>query len=193
MIKGFIAKAAATLVLAGSLLASASAAPISIGFSFADDPAAYAYGRTHVGGSVTGILHGLQDNGINLLPTAIEITSNVSWLGMTDTLIDANNSLWFWNNIGFTIVNGVITGGGFAVNFSDPSIGGLQFRINSQDGLNMNILHWNGSSGPMAAIGNTGGLAGVTFSNGGDVPEPASLAMLGLGLAALAMSRKARA
>lgn len=193
MIKGFLAKAAATVALAGSLLANASATPISIGFSFADDPASYAYGRTHVAGTVTGILHGLQDNGSGLLPTSIEFTSDVSWLGMTDTIIDAANSLWFWDSTGFSIVNGVITAGGFAVNFSDPAIGGLQFRINSQDSWNMNILHWNGSSGPFTAIGNTAGLAGVTFSSDNNVPEPASLAMLGIGLAALAMSRKSRA
>lgn len=177
-----------TLVATGR---SAEAAPFT--FSFSDDPSDYYFfHRAHVAGTVTGILHGLSDNGTGLLPTSIEFTSDVSFLGMTDSVLDGNNALWFWDSTGFTIVNGEITGGGLGLNFVDPVIGNMQFRLNGGFGEGYNILHWNGSTGPVAGTGNQSGFAGATYRNAASVPEPSTLGLLALGLATGAFRARRR-
>lgn len=155
-------------------------------FNFSDDAAAAIFGRTHVPGTVTGLLYGLSENGTGMLPTAIQITSDVSFLGMTDKVIDSDNALWFWDATGFTAENGVITAASIGLNFLDPIIGGLQLRLNENNfynGPGYNVLHWNGSSGPITGTGNQNGFAGTSYARvvPSAIPEPTSMALIGIG------------
>lgn len=174
-------------IAASVFSAAAFAAPVA--FSFTDDPADGIFGRTHVAGTVTGIMYGLANNGTGLLPTSIQITSDVALLGMTDSLIDGNNSMVFWDASGFSIVNGVIASGSFGLNFTDPIVGGIQLRLN---GEGYNLLHWNGGSSPVVGTGNRNGFAGATYGpvNTGSIPEPGSLALLGAAFLAAGFARK---
>lgn len=181
--------------LAGMISISAHAAPI-FSFTFSDDPTDPMFGRDHIPGAVTGLLYGLSENGSGLMPTSLEFTSDITFLGMTDSVVDSNDSLWFWDATGFDIVNGVIVAGGFALNFLDPVIGNIQFRLNgapSQPGDDLyNILHWNGSSGPVVGTGNRDGFEGAVYTlvNPSEVPESGTLILLGLGLIGLGFSRR---
>lgn len=128
-------------------------------------------GRSFEPGTITGILNGLVDNANGQIPTSIEFTSDVSALGITSNVVTS------------TVTEGGIDIGGGEVlgttsllfNFVDPSIGAMQFRLNFDS---RNILHWNGSSGPMAGMGNGNGFGGATYSA---VPEPTSLVMCAIG------------
>lgn len=177
--------------------ACAQAAPV-FSFSFSDDASDPMFGRTHIAGTVTGLMYGLSENGSGQLPTSIEFTSSVAFLGMTDSIIDAGNSLWFWDSTGFNIVNGVILGGGFALNFNDPTVGGIQFRLNgapsSPGDDNYNVLHWNGGNGPVVGTGNRDGFSGAAYAlaGGNQVPEPESIALVALALAAAAVTGRRR-
>lgn len=181
------------VIFAALFTISASASTI-FSFSFSDDPAEPLFNRAHVPGTVTGFLYGLMENGEGQLPTSIELTSSVAPLGMTDTVVDANDRLWFWDSTGFNIINGTIVSGGFGLNFVDPMGNNFQFRLN--DGWpgddQYNLLMWNGGAEPVAGTGNRGGFAGATYAlvNSNQLPEPASLVLFAIGIAGLGMVRK---
>jgi hypothetical protein len=177
------------------LLASVMSAPahgLIVTFSFADDNADPLFTRAHVPGTVTGKLHGLVDNANNQLPTAIEITSDISFLGMTDNMIDGDNFLNFWDPTGLDINGGVVTGGGFALNFFDPTAFGTQFRLN---GGGYNVLINNTGPGPLIGTGNQDGFAGATYrvGDGSTVPEPATAVLAVFGIGGLIIRRRRRA
>lgn len=178
-------------VIFSALFTISASANTIFSFSFSDDVDAAEgfFGRAHVPGTVTGLLYGLTENGAGQLPTSIEFTSNVAFLGMTDKVIDANNLPNFWDSTGLDIVNGTIVSGGFGLNFIDPIIGDLQFRLN---GGHYNLLMWNGATAPVVGTGNGDGFAGTTYAlvNASQLPEPASLVIFAIGLAGLIVARR---
>lgn len=176
------------------LAATVQGAPV-FSFSFSDDSTDYMYERTHVQGTVTGLMYGLAENGAGQLPTSIRFTSSVAFLGMTDAIIDSSDHWTIFDATGFNIINGTIVFGKLGINFTDPMIGGLQFRLNGSSGILLNdehnVLHWNGSSGPIVGTGNRHGFSGAEYAliDNSQVPEPISLALAMLALTALAIAR----
>ena len=186
-----ILKTLAAAILAVAAASAASATTFSFGFD--DDPSLSSFfGRAHLGGSVTGLIFGLEDDTANQTPDAIEFTSDVSGLGLTETFIDTF-SLVLGN--GITVSGGEIVAADILINFNDPSVGGTQLRFNQGSGYNH--LFWNGGSGPIVGIGNRDGFAGTTFSDSvvSSVPLPAGglLLLSGFGGVIALKRRKARA
>lgn len=170
------------------MAAGASAATFS--FSFDDDPNSNIASRVHLGGSVTGFIYGLEDNTANQTPDAIEFTSDVSGLGMTDTFFDTFTII---AGDGFSISGGVIVAANALLNFNDSTVEGIQLRFNQGSGNNH--LIWNGGSGPVVGIGNQGGFAGATYAQVSAVPLPAGglLLLSAFGGVAALKRRKKRA
>lgn len=161
-----------------------------INFSFTDDANDYAFGRTHIAGTVTGALTFAEDLSIDgiYLPEKIEFTSDLSWLGAADSIINMLTAYTHSNTTGFTFNSGNVVNASYSMNYQDSLIGGLQFRLNSTY-QGMNILHWNGASAPVVAIGNTDGFGGANYGAVA-VPAPSVIALLAFGLVAVGFSRK---
>ena len=165
-----------------SLAANASAATYS--FTFYDDPSASIFNRTHLGGSVTGLIYGLEDDLEDQTPDAVEFTSDVSGLGLVDLFYDV---FTFIGGDGISVSGGQITSADLSLNFDDSAVQGTQLRLNASD---YNSLIWNGGGGPFAGIGNRDGFAGVTFTQLSEVPVPASLPLILVGMGAFGLMRR---
>ena len=168
-------------VLFSALLLSASAQAANVAFTFSDDASVGLSGRPHVSGAVSGILYGLASDGASQMPTSIEFTSNVSFVGITDVTINPIENNFVPAGGGFSLTGGVVTSADYTLNFDDPVTGGKQLRLNNGT---LNLLMWNGGSGPFVVTGNAGGFSAVTFSSIVSVPEPETYMMMlaGLGL-----------
>jgi len=165
---------------------NASAVTVPISFSFVDDPTDWPWiNRSYAAGEVTGILFGLDGSGLGQIPTSIEFTSDVSSLGITSNLVNVFTSM---GGTGFDVVGGVVTAANIFINFNDPVIGRMQIRFGYTDILSpsgANTLHSNGSSGPLAGMGNiNNGFAGATYSASA-APIPAAFWLFGSGLLGL--------
>ena len=173
----------------GILFAAALAMPsissvqaATVNFAISDDPTADILGRTHLGGTLTGTLYGLADNGFSM-PTSVLITSDVSGFTMAGNLFALSATL----GSGFELTNGTVVGANVFVNFNDDNNGHFQFRFNFTDPSSpvYNYLIRNDGNGPFVGIGNQGGFTGVTYTTVSAVPEPSTWAMLILGFACI--------
>ena len=154
------------------VLLASQASALSFSFVMADDPADWPWiARDHTPGVVTGVIHGLQDNLANQIPTSIDITSDLSALGMTGVATTTTLVLG-----GLTVSGGVLTAANLLWNFDDPSVGRMQLRFNYES---RNVVHWNGGTGPRLGMGNANGFTGAVFSL---VPEPQVAGLVAMGL-----------
>jgi hypothetical protein len=170
---------AAFLVLLLGMAGRADA--LTVAFSFDDEPSADMNGRAHIGGTVTGLLFGLQDNTANQIPTAFQITSDVSGFGMTQTYYD---SFVLTFGSGITLSSGTVTDADLLFNFQDPGATLYQIAFNSSGASNQNRLIWNGGVTPVVGIGNDDGFAGATYS-AAVTPIPAALPLFASALSGL--------
>lgn len=167
------------------LLLSVNAHALTMSFSFGEDGVAD-FGGTPVAGSVTGVISGLQDNLANQIAgITVEIFAYPAGLGgiINDGLIASN-----WGTIvgtGFSVFGGVLTGAEFAAQTTVGADAFDQIRLNYQS---YNLLTFDAGA---TITGNSGGFSGAIYST--TVPEPASLALVGLGLAGLGFSRRKKA
>ena len=104
----------------------------TVSFSIIDDPTVNIPGCTHLGGTLTGTLYGLADNGFSK-PTSILITSDVSAFGMSGDLF---TSLAV-GGTGFELIDGTVVGANVAFNILDLNDAQFHIRLNY---LSYNIL-----------------------------------------------------
>ena len=156
----------------------------TINFSFSDDPTTPFFGLTHLGGTVTGTLYGLADDGFSM-PTSILITSDASVFGISGNLLTS----FLKNGSGFKLSNGTVVGADVSLLFRDLNNGLFQFDFNftpaPNDGRIYNFLARVDGRAPIAGIGNQDGFGGVTYTTVSAVPELSTWAMLILGFASI--------
>lgn len=185
------------LFLPLGLLATAPAHALDFTFTITGNPSGVTaplsmFQRTWVPGDLTGVLYGLADNTNDQLPTSIRIVSGYEPVGLTQLLFakGATPGTWeFINGPGFDVVGGTVTGGSLFLNLKDPVLGNQALVFDYAvlgPPTRYNSLAWNGSTGPVVALGNGLGAAGVSYTLAAPVPEPGPAALLALGLAALA-------
>jgi hypothetical protein len=196
---GFSLKGLALCILIACWCSTASA--LTFSFSFTDDATVYLFGRTHVVGTVTGLLVGLSDNANNQIPTSIVLTSDESALGITNNVITnylPTPGIPF--NVygpqtvvgsGFNVSGGSIVAADFLADFAenpgDPNGMFFQLRLNSTSDFpsGENLLMWNLGPGPSVVTGNGDGFIGTTYSL--VTPLPAALPLFASGLGALGL------
>jgi hypothetical protein len=163
---------AAVLLFASVAIANAA---VVYGFNFTDD--GLDDFASHVQGTVSGLIFGLNQNGLAEQPTSAEILSSPE--GLTNTTFSYANGT-------FDVSGGVIVAA-HNVWFIGPANNGWRDYIELNYGPNSeNVLSTTDGSGPNIAVtSNIGGFAGVTYSLVAAVPEPSTWAMLFLGLAGL--------
>jgi PEP-CTERM motif len=171
-----LAVAAAGLLVCGSSHARA----LTFNWSFANDAN---FGS--VAGTVTGTID-LADNATGAA-TALSVTSYPTGLfGVTAAPFNiVNNPDYSIFQNSFTVASGVVTAEAFS-------------SFNAADGSAFNLLEGFAAENSLhsslgSAVANGGGLSGITYTLEqlpADVPEPASLAILGIGLLGLAAARK---
>jgi hypothetical protein len=199
-----------TTVLFGFLFlaATTTANALTFSFSFTDDPAAYLSGRTHVGGTVTGLIFGLDDNTNNQIPSSFQITSDVSSLGIaTNNLLIESNSLGVHGGSGFDVSGSIIVYADFAQNFNiGHEVSLVDFRYDYQirfnftnftpDAIGSNALLTNVAC-CYTVIGNASRFAGASYDVVQPVPVftiplPPTAALFAGGLGALSLLRRWR-
>ena len=182
-------------LLALLLVSTPAVSATDINFSFNDGSTVEFYGRTHVPGTVTGILHGLLDTGTSA-PTSIEVTSAPAGIQFVNGDYTGNS----YSTPGFTTLNGNVLAASYFFNFIDSANNSFQMRFSCTDPLNcgvdtggLNLLFWNGGNTPIAGTGNQLGFSGVTYGPvSGAVPEPATWAMMLMGFAGMGLSMRRR-
>ena len=150
----------------------------TVNFSINDDASVNIFGRTHLGGTVTGTLYGLADNGFSM-PTSVVFTSDVSAFGMSADLFTPHIQI----GAGFELNNGTVVGADVLLDFVLTN-GESWLTFNSSEVQNQNFL-MRSIGVPRVAIGNQEGFGGATYTTISAVPEPSTWAMLLLGVASI--------
>ena len=146
-------------------------------FSFDSDGLEEAFNTPNVAGTTTGLLFGLNENGLNQTPSGIEIVS--SPIGITDAFLDSSSIVG-----GVNVVNGQITGTtSFGVSANNFVGNPIVFDLNGKSSDNSLGQCTDTTCTDVIRTYNREGLDGVTFAEVSAVPEPSTWLMLILGFA----------